>query len=68
MVWILQTHFEFAFKNQIIPHTCIIIMVSNQGSTNWLPGRPGQPEIGAGQPVSRGLLPGGQPEDFSNFP
>ena len=25
------------------------VTCSTQGSTNWLPGRPGQPEIGAGQ-------------------
>ena len=28
MVYTLQTHVEFTFDNQIIPHTCIIIIVS----------------------------------------
>ena len=29
MDYALQTHVEFTFNNQIIPHTCITIMVSN---------------------------------------
>ena len=29
MVYALQTHVEFTFNNQIIPHTCITILVSN---------------------------------------
>ena len=41
--------------NLFFINECTALPASSwQGSTNWLPGRPGQPEIGSGQPVSRG--------------
>ena len=45
--------FPYQFKRTLI-ECSRIPKDRDQGSTNWLPGRPGQPEKGAGQPVSRG--------------
>ena len=39
----------------------IIEKKNNQGSTNQVSGRPGQPENRSGQPDTEAQLPGGQP-------